>query len=93
MQPAEFFVTKCRHHSVRVNSYVSASKLSEIVGLTDFARKQAPHFSRTGYIIKWKITYYPLATATLMNILIAAALCYLLSRCRTGFQRQVHSLI
>ncbi|EPS97992.1 hypothetical protein FOMPIDRAFT_1051898 [Fomitopsis schrenkii] len=32
----------------------------------------------------WRITYYPLATAAFVDTLIAAALCYLLSRCRTG---------
>ncbi|EPS97965.1 hypothetical protein FOMPIDRAFT_1017977 [Fomitopsis schrenkii] len=35
---------------------------------------------------RW-VTYYPLITATCVDAEIATALCYLLSRCRTGFQK------
>ncbi|KAI0732624.1 hypothetical protein C8Q72DRAFT_93281 [Fomitopsis betulina] len=35
----------------------------------------------------WRLAYYPLGTASFVDTLIATALCYLLSRCRTGFRR------
>jgi len=41
--------------------------------------------------LRW-VTYYPLATATGMDLIIAACLCHLLVRCRTGF-RSTDSII
>ncbi|KAH9933893.1 uncharacterized protein B0H18DRAFT_982569 [Fomitopsis serialis] len=54
---------------------------------------QMDQFSRPCDHNTWRwITYYPVGTATCIDILIAASLCHLLSRHRTGF-RKTDSLI